>query len=152
MKLSDALAGMGCAIVRSTKEPLTLYLRFTPRTAEHEQAWAAALTRVLTSTDEAWAVDVSRHYTHTPTDGLTYLWRLIFSGDGQAGLKTLAAPPAPLKRELDTFPLVGRLDYDALQAQGRLIGAYDMFQGAKRIDAALSANHKHSGSPSVGGS
>ncbi len=139
MKLSDALARVGGTIVRTAKTEVatTIYARFQVRDALDTHRWRTTIMYLLES-QGAFVVDVSRHYVLHEDRSVRYLWRFIFTADAQAGLLALGqcAIKASMsgKREFDSWPLVGRVEYVIDAASGKTKGVHGDGQ-AERIVA-----------------
>lgn len=129
MKLGDAMARVGGTIARTakTETATTIYARFQTRDSLDVHRWRTMISYLLEG-QGAYVVDVSRHYTLHGDRSVRYLWRFIFTADTQAGLVALGqcAVRASMsgKREFDSFPLVGRVDYVIDAMAGKTKGVH----------------------------
>ncbi len=104
-----ARAGMNVVRESAAKEMHTLFVRIT-----NTALWQKMVQRLLLAAADTseWSVDLSKSY-YLDKGEVKFLWRLVFRKDHVTGvdmLNHLAIEVIP-KVELDSFPLVGRVQH-----------------------------------------
>lgn len=137
MKLSAELGRVGATLVKEkiTETKATLFIRVAE---ERGQVWIEALSSLLLSSADKkeWSLDVSKYF-YVSNGAVRYLWRIVIDGETSSCLEhfsRLAFEAAMANRkELDSFPLVGRARYEIDPALGKLKGGHSMEQASSYV-------------------
>jgi hypothetical protein len=140
MEYEPALKRIGVVVTKQklAAESLTLYLRVDPQKGEH---WVDTVTAFLLGAHgKPYRVDLSKYF-YADKATVKYLWRLIVTGENaQAALVLLAQcaleTSVARTKQLDSFPLVGRIEYPFDPARGKIKGAHDQQYGDHIVSQA----------------
>lgn len=136
MKLEEVLKRVGgeVASAEKTDSGFILMLRVDP---ELGGKWADTIREFLLNKATAWSTDVSKLF-YASGGSVKYLWRIVLRGNTKAAAEALSA--AALRAlmqigELDSYPLVGRREYEFDPANGKIAGPHAASAPARIIAA-----------------
>jgi hypothetical protein len=144
MSVEKALSSIGATCVRTEDrgKQRILHVRIDPNAPE---LWAQVVRNFLISASgvERCRVDLSKNF-FVDDDNVKFLWRIVLAGDISAceilleeSILTAVEPKAPpMKGELMSQPLVGRVEYELDPARGKIKGAHDPRQAVGLIATA----------------
>lgn len=141
MDLEPALKRIGASIVKKhiAETELTIYMRVDPKQGAK---WVDLVTAFLLGARErTYRVDLSKYF-YVDQGNVKYLWRLRVTGEASPGALVLLAQCAletsmAYAPRIDSFPLVGRVEYPYNPAKGLIKGAHDIDEANVIVSTAI---------------